>query len=264
MRCMTCGEAMALTAVVPHEVMAGFAYRVLQCSGCGATERRLVFGTQAEVMTDRGASDAPSAPIEAPASPAASIPMDPAPSPEPPQAECPQPKPVPPANAWARAVEKLRNRQADLHLRADETKKADWAAQFNRAWEKLAPPAREQAEPGGSAQGRDVEWSRRALRAEMRKLTRLPPGRQNMPPDPQPDPEAVQRFNQLWETLVPASNILAPAPEIISVSSDLPAPLPRSLSLVPVEAFDTLETLQAMNEATRAILLLQGLSAAPI
>jgi hypothetical protein len=248
---------MVLTAVVPHEAIAGFAHRVLQCSGCGVTERRLVFGIQPDAVAGSGDTEVPSVPANDPPPPAASPAMEPVISPEPRQDECSQPKPILAAPAWTRAVEKLRSRQADLCARVDEAKKADSAAQFKLAWEKLAPPVRERGATNAAIPGRDVEWSRKALRAEMRKLTRRPAA-PNVEPEPRPDPQALQRFNQLWENLVPSSNILAVAPET-PLSSALPAPLPRSVSLVAVEAFDTLETLQAMNAATRAILLLRGL-----
>src|SRR5437868_14786460 len=48
MRCMACGEVMALVAREPHEAIAGFAHHTYDCPGCGGTERRLTFvGVQA-------------------------------------------------------------------------------------------------------------------------------------------------------------------------------------------------------------------------
>jgi hypothetical protein len=73
----------------------------------------------------------------------------------------------------------------------------------------------------------------------------------------EPTTEAIQQFKQLWDSLIPTRNIRDPQAEV-SLSAALPAPLPRSLSLVPVETLETLETLEAMNAARRAILLLRG------
>src|SRR5262249_24319029 len=93
-----------------------------------STERGLVLGTEPSAIPIRGDITAPSAPAPSPR-------VEPAISPKPTPPERPQPSPVR-ASAWERAVEKLRNRQADLHARADEAKKADWTRQFDRAWEK--------------------------------------------------------------------------------------------------------------------------------
>jgi hypothetical protein len=68
----------------------------------------------------------------------------------------------------------------------------------------------------------------------------------------EPTAEAVQRFKQFWDSLIPACNLRDPQVEA-SLSLALPAPLPRSLSLVPVEALESLQT-----AASRAILLLRG------
>ena len=209
MRCMTCGEPMAVAAVVPHEAMTGFAYQVLHCSACGTTERRFVFGTESSATVNGSDTSAPSAPapsprlesaisveppppqrsterrlvlgtepsaipirsdITAPSAPAPPHRVDPAISPKPPPPERPQPRPVR-ASAWERAVEKLRNRQADLHARADEAKKADWTKQFDRAWEKLAPSPRQPVPAIGSTHRTD--WSRKALRDVARRVILL-------------------------------------------------------------------------------------------
>lgn len=296
MRCMTCGEPMAVAAVVPHEAMTGFAYQVLHCSACGTTERRFVFGTEPSATVNGSDTSAPSAPapsprqesaisveppppqrsterglvlgtepsaipirgdITAPSAPAPSPRVEPAISPKPTPPERPQPSPVR-ASAWERAVEKLRNRQADLHARADEAKKADWTRQFDRAWEKLAPSPRQPVPAIGSTQRMD--WSRKALRAEMRKLSEKTSHKTAGGPSLEPNPEATERFNQLWERLLSPEPNVASVPQAGSNGTALPSPLPRSLSLVPVEAVDTLETLQAMNVARRVILLLRGIA----
>jgi hypothetical protein len=48
-----------------------------------------------------------------------------------------------PASAWARAVEKLRHREADLKERANQSKELAWRLQFNRTWESLGPIRRD-------------------------------------------------------------------------------------------------------------------------
>src|SRR5262249_3876491 len=121
---------------------------------------------------------------------------EPAP-PEPPAPERPQPGPVR-GSAWERAVEKLRSHQANLHARADEAKNADWTRQFNRAWEKLAPSPRPPVPTIGSTQRPD--WSGKALRAEMRKLGKTS-HKGTDASSLEPNPEAAERFNKLWERL---------------------------------------------------------------
>jgi len=265
---MACGEEMVLAAVVPDEAMRGFAHQSFDCRSCGASERRLAFiGVDAAAAiaieaaavlerseeTDRSKTMVP-AEADVPRS------VEPVPPSVPLEPPCSQPETITAVPAWARAVEKLRSRQADLHARAADAKNKDWISQFNRAWEKLAPAAPELPPPGNStaATRKDVGWnSTRVLRAKMRKLSPAAGHNQIGTPAVEAAPEAVLEFNQFWDNLVPGSNILAPQPEV-SVSSALPGPLPRSLSLVPAEASDTLETLQAMTDARRAILLLGG------
>jgi hypothetical protein len=44
-RCFACGEEMALVEAVPDDTMmvAGYEQQILQCAGCGESERRLIF-----------------------------------------------------------------------------------------------------------------------------------------------------------------------------------------------------------------------------
>jgi len=254
---MRCSEPMTVTAVVPHEAVAGFAYEDLYCFACGANERRLIFqGTRTTAVQHD--ANPPSDPVVAPGvEPVIPGKGQPESSCDAPQDECPPSNPLRAAPAWARAIEKVRSRQADLHARAEEAKKADSAAQFKRAWEKLAPTPPEPAPPK-AVQERTL--SRRALRAEMRKLWRATSRQQPQQPTFDPKPEALARFNRFWESLVGGANIVAapPAPDM-SAPPVHPSPLPRYLSLVPVESLNTLETLQSMSDTTRAILLLAGL-----
>jgi hypothetical protein len=253
---MLCSEPMAVTAVVPHEAVANFAYEDLHCLACGATERRLIFERQPNTSTDQPDAKPPPVGVVSPSGePVISIKGQPESSCAPREDECPLPNPLRAAPAWARAVEKVRSRQADLHARAEEAKKADCAAQFNRAWEKLAPTAPEPAPPLKAMQER--AWSRRALRAQMRKLSRPTSRKQPQEPVFEANPEVFARFNRFWESLVGGANIVSGRPDNSPPRIE-PAPLPRYLSLVPVESFNTLETLQSMNDTTRALLLLAG------
>jgi hypothetical protein len=94
----------------------------------------------------------------------------------------------------------------------------------------------------------------------MRKLSGKTSHKRADGPSLEPNPEATERFNQLWERLLSPEPNVASVPQAGSNGTALPSPLPRSLSLVPVEAVDTLETLQAMNVARRVILLLRGIA----
>jgi hypothetical protein len=253
MRCLACGEEMVLTAVMPAGPMsvAGFEQQTFACLVCRTTERRFVF--------DRGASETPvSSPVPLPAAqpvPPCSQPNGTTSQPDDlaaqPDGIVAQPDGIAPAHAWTRAVEKLRNRQANLNARAEETRKTDWNIRFNREWEKLAPAPRQQppTDDPTPARRKDISGiSARALRAQLRTAL----GR-NRPKQPavEPTAEAVQIFNQFWDSLVPARNS-PPAQTEASASLALLEPLPRSVSLVPVES------VEAMSAGSRAILLLRG------
>jgi hypothetical protein len=249
---MACGEEMVLTAVASDTAVTveGFQHQTLQCPACRTTERRYVF--------TRGSTETTTPP------PVSSCPQEPASScPQQPASSCPQEpvssRDIAPAPAWARAVEKLRSRQADLHERADAAKRTNWNIQFDQTWEKLAPPRREPLPAGNSTPGKpkNLAWkSDRALRAQLRKTSPPPSRNKTRQPAIEPTAEAVQQFNQFWDSLVPARNLSRPQAEI-PVPSALLAPLPRSLSLVPVEASEA-ATLEAMSAADRAILLFRG------
>jgi hypothetical protein len=242
MRCMACGDEMVLTAVMPVAAMAvaGFEQQTLSCLACRTTERRFVFA--------RGASETP---LPTPVSPLAQQPVPPCSQPD---GIASQPDGIAPAHAWTRAVEKLRNRQADLHARADETKKTDRNIRFNQAWENLAPARRQPPPADNSTPGRHKEItgsSARALRAQLRKLSPTLGRNRTKQPAVEPTAEAVQMFNQFWDSLVPSRSPPQAQAEV-SASPALPEPLPRSVSLVPVES------LEAMSAGSRAILLLRG------
>jgi hypothetical protein len=209
-------------------------------------------------------------------------------------------------------MEKVRNRQADLHARADEKKKNDWVSEFNAAWEKLGPTRAEPApQPrhvnGAKRAAQPLAWnSKQVLQAKVRRLS--PVGRkQAQEPVVVASPEALQKFNRLWESLIPgahgipsangiagangiasangipAANGIAgangtrgangipsanglPGADGANIAAPQPEPegppawrsLPRSLSLVPVQATETLEGMERMGAWGRAVLLLRS------
>jgi hypothetical protein len=251
MRCLGCGEEMAVTAIVPDRALASFEHRTFTCAPCGATERRLVLSRDqpappspqpeaSSAATTPGADD--QAPAEA-ESAAVSVP------PLPQEAEHEGPvheEPVPilvPATAWTRAVEKLRHRQADLGLRAEQVQKESWNSRFDKAWQRLAPDYPRSAQTHGANQKlRRRSWSPQA------SARIVIPRRRPVVEAPviESSPEQIQKFNEFWDSLLPRQ-----LPPPVSDGSPL-APLPRSVSLVPIESA------QAASTATRAILLLRG------
>jgi hypothetical protein len=252
MRCMECGEQMALVAAVPDETatVAGFENETLHCPACGATERRLVFSRTPREPTWRPVpvpeSVEPSGPESAPSNSSC---VEPA-SAEPPSVPATAAS-VTPASAWTRAVEKLRNRQADLNERAGEAREMNWRMRFDRAWEKLGPPRPDSGRPDtNSDRPRNAPWtSSRVLRARLRKLSgaagRGTAGQGAIASTP----ESMQEFNQLWDSLASGYGGPRRFPDEPAAATR-PAPLPRALSLVAVEP--------ASNSAARVILLLRG------
>jgi hypothetical protein len=254
MRCMACGEEMVLTAVMPDAAMMveGFEQQTLTCVGCHATERRFVFGRRGATEASTPSPDPPTPPPPPPAPPLPTLPPPVSSSSQQPVPPCPRPEGIAPARAWTRAVEKLRSRQADLHARADATEKTNWNDRFNQAWEELAPTPRQPPPAAISTPVRQaIGISGRALRAQLRKMS--PAFRRNRTQEPAAEPtaEAVQKFNQFWDSLA-ADRTRSQVRTDVSAAPALREPLPRSLSLVPVEA------LEAMGASSRAILLLRG------
>jgi hypothetical protein len=225
MRCMACGGEMILTAVKPDVGMvAGFKHETHQCSVCRDIERRFVFG--------RGSSGKPEKPLVSAQQPVVSPSPAEAISYSPPQSSSPlqgissSPSPseaIASASTWARALEKLRSRQADVHARCNEP------------WEKLAPAPRKPSEAGNPMpRGRPAHLARksaRALRAELRR--RSSASNRTTQPTIEPIAEAVLRFNRFWDSLVQPQP--RPSDPPAEASSALAEPLPRSLSLVSVE-----------------------------
>src|SRR5271165_272838 len=120
----------------------GLQTKTLQCLACRDIERRFVFGRGPTKIPELPRASASPQPVVSP-----SVPETIASSP--PQSSLPvqgisslAPEAIACAPTWARAVEKLRSCQADIHVRAVE-EKTDWNARFNQALAKLAPPRRQ-------------------------------------------------------------------------------------------------------------------------
>jgi hypothetical protein len=143
-----------------------------------------------------------------------------------------------------RAVEKLRNRQADIRVRADGEKQ-DWYARFNQTWEKLAAPRKSPTASDAAPRGPQhfARKSARALREELRGSSST--GYRTKESTIERPAEEIQRFNRFWDSL-----LLTRQPT--ETTTILAQPLPRSLSLVRVE------NLGGVSVAARAILLLRG------
>jgi hypothetical protein len=195
----------------------------LRCLSCGSTERRtLVFRPGAPEITV--------------------LPPD--------SSRAPQPEATS-ARAWKHAVDKLHSHEADLRARADDAAKKNWNARFDTAWEQLAPAERKPPTRGAAPPRRTSELPRRSGQAQQVPLRGSPPagsrGHSAQPVD-KPDAEAMQRFNRFWESLAAGSHrVDLPT----AMSSPLPQPLPRSLSLV------TVDEIAGVSAAARALSLLR-------
>jgi hypothetical protein len=216
MRCLSCGEEMAVTA---------------------SRDQPPAPQPQAEVS-----SAAPTAVAEnEPPVEAEFAIHSPAALPEEATHDAPAPMLVP-AAAWTRAVEKLRHRQADLNLRAQEAKKANWNYRFDRVWQRLVPDYPEFSRPNAAHK----KIRRRAWSPQASARSVIPRRRPVIEiPVVESSPEKIHKFNEFWDSLVPRQ------PPPVSNESPL-APLPKSVSLVPIESAPV------ASAASRAILLPRG------
>jgi hypothetical protein len=257
MRCLTCGEEMVLAEATPAEgAVQGFENQAHRCSACGATERRFMFvggkttsvAGRAKMATlasarhrrnvkvsrevngaDKTAVNQPSGIklFTVPAKQKSSAGQDgptafPANATEttalvsgPPltqEASAPNGSNAS-GKAWMRAVEKFRSYEADLHRRAENSKKTNGNIESNKASDRLTDPRHGETNAANKPQKTPVR-ERLCIRA----FNGL-----------KPDAEAVRRFDDFWDSLVPASK--GQKPRELSVSASL-APLPRSLSVV--------------------------------
>jgi hypothetical protein len=149
MRCVTCGETMRLVQALPDDNMfvSGYEHHILECLGCGETERRLVFRHAGEPWTKAPATasthghdevqvpgaDAPDMSVVEPR--ASSLTHPPRLSREPQQ----------PPGSWQCRIENVRARLDDLRKRAELANQEARAAQqdqeerkrFTLFWEEL-------------------------------------------------------------------------------------------------------------------------------
>jgi hypothetical protein len=262
MRCLSCGGEMAATASVPDGALAGFEHRTFTCAPCGVTECRLLLSRDLPPLPQpqpEPSSAATTPPAEETTPPAEET-TPPAEEATPAEAGCAgpplpalpeeeevheEPAPAPmlvPAAAWTRAVEKLRHHEADLSQRAQEAKKASWNYRFDQVWQRLVPDSPQFSRANGANQkAYRHTWSpqtaARSVIPRRRPVVELPVVKSS--------PEQIQKFNEFWDGLL-SRELPVPA----SRGSSL-APLPRSVSLVPVESA------QGASAATRVILLLR-------
>jgi hypothetical protein len=255
MRCIACGGEMILTAVVPDDagMVAGFRHETLHCRVCRDIEHRFVYSRESSEKAESPFISAlPQQVISSTShetisssSPHSSMPQGIVASP--PDSFSAR-EAIGSVTSWGRAVEKLRKRQADIKMRAGAGKiEKDWNARFNQPW--LGTPlqkasADRDATPCG--QKHFVRKSARALRTELCGLSLT--GKQLKQPAIEPPARSIERFNLLWDSLLPASPTSEHVPKASTTSAK---PLPRSLSLVQVEG------LEGVSVAGRAILLLR-------
>jgi len=118
------------------------------------------------------------------------------------------------APAWVRAVEKLRTYQADLHQRMEESNKTNWNVEFDKSWDSLAVPPRNQL--SYAAPLKNLPRSgRERLRPEA--LTIAGNGSSQSPePVQELDSEAARPFNEFSHT--PQATPLASLPRTPSVA----------------------------------------------
>jgi hypothetical protein len=253
---------MAVTAIVPDRALAGFEHRTFACAACGATERRLVLGRdQPPLPQPQPEVPRPAAtPRDDEAARATPTLLSPAAegmkgagfdSGPPKEAEPDLPKEAQATTAWTRAVEKLRHRQADLSKREEAAKKASWNVRFDEVWQRLVPDSPQFSRPNGG----DKKIRRRRSWSPQVSARMVIPRRRPVlhAPVVESSPEQIRKFNELWDSLGPRQ---LPPPARADESSL--APLPRSMSLVPIEPE------QPVSAAMRAILLLRGTQHAAI
>ena len=244
MRCMGCGAQMVLTAVAPDQTMPvrGFEHQTFRCFDCGVTEQTRTFR----------AGSPPVAEVTEPASNG----VEPVNGTEAlPAAAAAQ------SRTWTRAVEKLRSREAEIRQRAERAKRTDWNMAFNQAWEQLAPApaaAVQNGQNGHSTYARPDDLAAmfaRSVRGRLRKKAAMPTTRgRAAAPIADPSPEAAREFNRFWDSLSGSTplQLLAEPTSVPNVPPQELLPLPKSVSLVPIEAP------AIASAAARAISLLGG------
>jgi len=269
-----CGAEMVSAEVIPAEAgsVRGFEKIIFQCPGCGASKSRFIFaGEVAGFVGRREETATPTSDLhricrsngadESALSQDTSIKLSNAIAEKESSADerrtqstdgmtekvtfaseptlirqriTPPPISTKSAEAWRRAVEKLRIHQDDLHQRTEKAKNANRTIDCGH-------------ELGGHAAARHKNrWTAKprndsdAERPGMRPLTlaghhQSGSVRQAMRIDRQ---TVVRRFDEFWDSLVPPHNGLQ-KPLQLSTLAATAAPLPRSLSLVVIEPIST-------------------------
>jgi hypothetical protein len=281
MRCMTCGDQMVSGEVIPADagLVQGFKNITLRCPGCGDTESRFVFANGATTVSNRAAEVAKAASpsdhtfssdsarhsrdsqhnkaaslgaekelstADLPAQSTPAIPEKITVRSKPRITQRATPTRISGASAqsWGRAVERLRIHQADLQQRADKAKRESLTIGFNKAWDGLTAPNRQNR---WTAKLRD-DSARLAEQALTFAGTRhVPAAQRAIAADRKP----ARCFDQFWDSLVPGNNGV---PKFLepSVAPSL-APLPRSLSLVVIEPNDTRNVLPHKSDSKRKL-----------
>jgi hypothetical protein len=244
MRCMGCGAQMVLTATVPDQTMPvrGFEHQTFRCFDCGVTEQTRTFR----------AGSPPVAEVTGPATNGVELENGTEALPAAAAAR---------SRTWTRAVEKLRSREAEIRQRAERAKRTDWNMAFNQAWEQLAPApaaAVQNGQNGHSTYVRPDDLAAmfaRSVRGRLRKKAAMPTTRgRAAAPIADPSPEAAREFNRFWDSLSGSTplQLLAEPTSVPNVPPPALLPLPKSVSLVPIEAP------AIASAAARAISLLGG------
>lgn len=215
MRCIACDAEMRLVRVVPDDTMLvpGYEYQTHECVGCREVETRLFFSRE---------------PIQAP-------PPDlPMPTNKTQAASSP--------STWERAVARLRIQQSALNEQAAVARDFTRLHQFNRVWKDFVPlppgPTRPQARKPGWKSNQSVKAASQKYRAQnggapeptlgqlVARLRR--PAAINVPGAIKMKSDEARQFDLYWENPAAVQIASAATPPRL-------APLPKSMSLVPIE-----------------------------
>jgi hypothetical protein len=200
MRCLACGEEMALVEAVADETMMvpGYEHQTLWCSACGESERRLIFNSAKSSLTTSApekASDAFDKIADGRKEVTEILPA--------------QGNEIKALGVWERIIEKLREREADLNQRVAEakSKRAKAITQIDESSEDLPNrqhPGQRKSQPFVSERLRRIQKKLQAVKSS----------------------HEAEEFKRFWESLVPANN--EPTQSVsLPILSPLPAPLPE-------------------------------------
>ena len=223
MRCLACGEEMALVEAVPDETMMvpGYEHQTLRCSACGESERRFIFNSGKSSLTT-------SAPVKA--SDAFDKIADGLK--EVTEISSSRNNDIAAPGAWECIIEKVRERQANLNQRVAEakSKRAKAILQIDEASVNLPNrqhPVQRKYQPNlanvASKQTCPLRSPAHVLKKApvSERLRRIQKKLQAVKTS-----HETEEFKRFWESLVPASN--EPMQSVsLPILSPLPAPLPE-------------------------------------